>query len=136
MTSDRGGRWAGLSVLLCVTVAGCGAGPPHGEVEGTVRRDGKPLANVLVVFVPDPDRATPGGRAAGQTDAQGRYRVRADAGRDGAPVGWHRVVAEDLAILNAPRAPDGTVTRKPPVRFPPRYGDPLQTPLRKEVQSG
>jgi hypothetical protein len=121
----------GLSLAGLLLVAGCGGGAPRGEVDGTVKANGKPLANVVVAFVPDPDRGTKGDRAAATTDADGRYRLRG-----GAVVGWHRVVVEDLAVYQAPRDPDGTVKTKPPVRFAARYADPLQTPLRKQVEAG
>src|SRR5262249_14942062 len=116
-------------------LAGCGR-PPRGEVEGAVRSQGKPLVNVLVTFFPDPDQGGKGVRAAGQTDEQGRYRLRGEDQREGAAAGWYRVVLEDLAVYSAPREADGTLMRKPPARFPARFGDPLQTPLRKQVHEG
>jgi hypothetical protein len=51
-------------------------------------------------------------------------------------VGKHRVTIEDLAMLSAPRSPDGTVLKRPPVRFSPNYADPLRTPLVHEVKAG
>jgi hypothetical protein len=128
-------RWFGAPLgLLGVILAGCASRVERGEVEGTVRHQGKPLANVLVTFLPDPDQGGTGVRAVGQTDEQGRYRSRDDGGRAGAPVGWYRVVLEDLATYAVPREADGTLTRKPPVRFPARFGDLLKTPFRRQVQ--
>jgi hypothetical protein len=115
---------------------GCGASAPRGDVEGTVRRQGKPLANVLVSFVPDVDAQTTGVRAAGVTDADGRYRLRGEDRQPGVGVGNFRVVIEDLNVNALPRSPDGTLLQQPPVRFDPRYGSPLKTPLRKQVQPG
>jgi hypothetical protein len=46
------------------------------------------------------------------------------------------VVVEDMAIYSAPRSPDGTVTKRPPVRFPPSLSDPLQTSLTRRVEPG
>jgi hypothetical protein len=130
-------RWLGAPLgLLGIFLAGCDPRVEWGEVEGTVRHQGKPLANVLVAFVPDPDQGGTGVRAVGQTDEQGRYRLRDEGGRAGAPVGWYRVVLEDLAAYAVPRETDGTLTRKPPVRFPARFGDLLKTPLRRQVQPG
>jgi len=48
----------------------------------------------------------------------------------------HKVVVEDLAIYQAPRAADGTVLALLPVRFAAAYADPLRSPLAHEVQSG
>jgi hypothetical protein len=126
-----------LPLLLCLAGAiGCGAAPPRGEVEGTVRSRGKPLANALVTFVPDPDQKTTGPRASAQTDGEGRYRLRGEDRQPGAVVGAYRVVIEDLDVHAAPRAADGTLLRPPPLRFAPHFGDPLKTPLRKRVEPG
>jgi hypothetical protein len=122
--------------LLGILLAGCGPRMERGEVEGTVRHQGRPLASVLVTFLPDPEQGGKGVRASGHTDDRGRYHLRGEDQRQGAAAGWHRVVVEDLALYSAPRESDGTLSRKPPVRFPARFGDPLQTPLRKQVRAG
>jgi hypothetical protein len=128
--------WRVVCTCGLLAALGCGAAEPRGEVEGVVRCNGKPLTDVVVVFVPDADQGTRGARALGQTDAEGRYRLRGEDRRAGAAAGTHRVVIEDLAVYAAPRQPDGTLLRKPAPRFPPQYGDPLRTPLRKQVQTG
>jgi len=71
-----------------------------------------------------------------QTDEQGRYRLQTEMQESGAVVAKHRVTVEDLAILSAPRSPDGTVLKRSPVRFSSSYSDPLRTPLVREVKSG
>jgi hypothetical protein len=121
-----------LFAAAVVFVAGCAAREERGQVEGTVRRNGQPVANVAVVFLPE---AGPG-RATGRTDAQGRYQLQTDDGHDGAAVGAYRVVIEDLAVYAAPRSPDGTLLRKPAPRFAAHYTDPLRTPLRRDVHAG
>jgi len=132
----RSARFAGrLALAWCLLAAGCGRQAPRGEVEGMVRSGGKPLASVLVTFVPE-GGGRPRNGAAGRTDAGGRYRLRGQDGQQGAAAGAYRVVVEDLAAADAPRSPDGTLRRKPPVRFPPHYGDLLRTPLRREVGPG
>ncbi len=131
------GRAAHVALLLALgLVCGCGPREQRGAVEGTVRRNGRPLADVLVTFLPDPDEGNKGRRSAGTTDAQGKYRLRGEDGRDGAAAGSYRVVVEDLAIYSAPRDADGTLLRRPPERFPSRFGDALRTPLRREVRAG
>jgi hypothetical protein len=155
----RGTGLAGLAGALLVTavlvpVAGCGGQRPYGEVQGTVTLDGQPLANVEVVFLPDPEKANTGKRSVALTDAQGRYRLSSDAGREGAPVGFHRVCINDLLA-----GPPGVATGPPLVeptarpagapgpaaqhqeerrsRFPPEYGSALSTPLRDiEIKPG
>lgn len=125
-----------LAGLFCLTVTGCTSSPPRGEVEGVVRSGGKPLANVLVTFLPDADQGGQGRRSSGKTDAEGRYRLQGEDGKPGAVVGRHRVVIEDLAIYAAPRSSDGTLLAKPPIRFASEMTDPLRTPLRREVKEG
>jgi hypothetical protein len=121
---------------LALIAVGCTSPPPLGEVEGVVRVGGKPLADVLVTFLPDTDQDHRGERAAGKTDAEGRYRLRREQGQNGTMIGVYRVVIEDLAIYSAPRTSDGTLLAKPPVRFSPQLAAPLQTPLRREVKAG
>lgn len=123
-------------VIGLVVLTGCTGPEQRGEVEGTVRVNGQPLANVVVAFVADGDQGRKATRSVGQTDAQGHYRLRAEDGRDGVRVGAYRVVIEDLAVQSAPRAGDGTVLVKPAPRFAPRFGDLLRTPLRKQVETG
>jgi len=122
--------------LLGVLCAGCGVRVERGEVEGELRGDGKPLANVLVTFVPDQGAGPKAVPSSGLTDAQGRFRLRAEDQREGAVVGPYRVVVEDMAVYSAPRSPDGTGLRMPPARFPARYRDPLRTPLHQQVRAG
>src|SRR5262249_23588724 len=98
-------RPAGVGVgmlvgALMIFTAGCGQ-QPYGEVTGVVTRAGRPLPDVEVRFLPDPEKGTTGRHSAARTDAQGRYRLAAsDAGRDGAPVGFHRVCVYDLLADN------------------------------------
>jgi hypothetical protein len=82
---------------------------PRGTVEGVVTRDGEPLGEVEVVFLPDPEKGNFGPHAAAYTDAAGRYRLRCEAlDADGAVVGPHRVIVRDIAALpDPPGAPRG-----------------------------
>lgn len=134
-----GSRHRGPFVVVmtfAISISGCGSPPPRGEVEGTVRRHGQPLANVLVTFVPDPESGTNGARSAAVTDGQGRYRLQGEDQKPGVVAGSHRVIIEDLAVYSAPRDRDGTVSRLPLARFSSRYSHSLQTPLRKQVRDG
>jgi hypothetical protein len=132
MLRDR--AWATV-IAAGLLACGCGGGP-HGQVSGVVRSGGRPLGNVLVIYLPDPDAGARGGRAVGRTDEVGRYDLKGSGQKDGVPVGPYRVYFEDLAEYEAPRSADGTVLKRPPVRVPPRYLDPLQSPVRQEVRAG
>lgn len=147
-----------LLVVVCLG-SGCQRELPYGEVEGVVTFEGKPLTNVEVVFMPDPEKGGKGRRSTSLTDKEGRYRITSDAGKAGAPVGYHRVCIIDM--LNPPwtpiaalpgedgKAPGGAkgpagMKVGPPgkeepkrARFPAAYGSANSTPLRDvEVKEG
>ena len=122
--------------LLAVLLSGCGKSPPEfGEVEGVVRVQGQPQAGLLVRFLPDPTRGNDLPiNAAGETDAQGKYQLRYyydGAEGMGAPVGWHRVLIEDMALSQVPQG-----AARPPERIPRDYAKAATTPLQQEVKSG
>jgi hypothetical protein len=138
-----------LLVALTMPLVGCG-GPPMGIVSGVVTLDGKPLPDVEVQFLPDPEQGTRGATASCYTDEQGRFTLRTERhGTAGALVGTHRVVFVDIAALPSPGSLPGMADRvgQPPAppagqkpkknRVPAMYTDPNQTPFRTvEVKSG
>lgn len=90
MTAARH-AWFGLTVLVLVAVpaAGCSSRVRLAEVAGTVTKAGKPQKNIWVQFTP-----AQGGRPAeGRTNGEGRYTLDYSRGRQGAPLGKHRVTA-------------------------------------------
>ncbi len=87
---------------------------------GVVRHGKQPLDNVKVVFVPTENRGQKISRAEGVTDAQGRFELQNEDDDEGPVVGLYTVIVEDLALYTALRLPDGTLIKKPPVRFPTR----------------
>jgi hypothetical protein len=122
----------GLGLLL---VIGCSKVEPLGAVSGTITLDGKPLPNVLVTFTPEQASEHARIRSMGVSNEAGHFTLRAETQREGALIGSHRVTVEDLAIYDAPRAEDGTVTAMPPIRLPAIYADPLQSPLQVTVNA-
>jgi hypothetical protein len=88
---------AGLLALPILT--GCGKGGLHlAPVSGFVSVDGKPVADVGVMFSPLDSKAGP--PAVGTTDDSGRFTL-VTANREGAVVGEHRVAIskdENIAI--------------------------------------
>jgi len=126
-----------LACLGAIAVAGCGKKPPLAQVEGTVRLDGRPLADALVCFLPDPDRGTSGPRSVAVTDDSGRYRLRCDDQRDGAVLGWHRVLLEDMLLYSVSRQ-DRAGGARPALasRLPARYTAANETPLSFEIKPG
>ncbi len=122
-----------LTLLTAVVLSGCGGGPELVEVAGVATLDGQPLANVLVTFVPEATKDRAAFRSMGMTDQEGKFRLQAETQRPGALAGKHRVLVEDLSIHSAPRSEDGTLLSHPTVRFPLRYSNLQNSPLRADV---
>lgn len=120
-----------LAAAAALTAAGC-AGPefPLVPVEGTVTQGGRPVPNVLVTFLADPDAGTKGPRAWAVTGPDGRYRLATDKTGVGAIVGRQRVT-----VAGVPAGPSPPASGPPPtpVHVPADYGDPWKTPLRADV---
>jgi hypothetical protein len=154
----RRGCLFGLFLLALPLVVGCSQEFPYGEVEGVATLDGKPLTHAEVVFMPDPEKGTRGRRSVALTDKNGHYRIASDLGREGAPVGFHRVIINDMLVpklgmipvavtpeeagptrgpigLKAPTTPANPDQKKS--RFPEAYADAIRTPFRGiEVKAG
>ena len=136
-----------LSLALPV-LAGCGSEEPVATVHGTVKRNGKPLDNCLVTFLPDgPQGEETRVHSNGLTDGQGKYELRRDDQRPGTSLGAHRVVVQDLSVSTGVQRRDhGTVDmeesgpdppRKPQrSRVPGKYTSATSTPLRFEIKPG
>lgn len=130
----KASQLAGWLLLIPCTALLCGCGRQSLlPVTAVVKLDGRPLSNVLVTFVPmSSDEATPF-RSMGATDANGQAKLQAESGESGAVTGKHRVIIEDLAVLDAPRSEDGTVLAMPERRFPSLYSDLARSPLTAEI---
>src|SRR5581483_11168197 len=143
--------WCGL-LALAAGSGGCRRGPTWNlaPVEGTVTKDGRPLAGIEVFFLTDLDAGTQGPRSSGTTDEAGHYRLRTDNGDDGAVTGKHRVLVFDVEarkwrtgratrrpwLKEAAPLPPEDAKRPAEQRVPPNYGSFNDTPLRVEVHPG
>jgi hypothetical protein len=121
-------------------------------VEGRVLLDGKPLNNILVSFLPDPNEQTFGPNSTAITDEEGHYRLVCEekARRPGVIAGTHRVTLIDLDNVRLPirgARPAGVGPKarqqgmsnakgKPKRRLAPQYTDWAATPLKKKVEEG
>ena len=78
----------GAALLAPIGVAGCGDpdAPEIARVTGTATRDGKPIPNLTVNFIPDEGRTS-----WGITDDQGRYELEYNEDYKGAKVDHHKV---------------------------------------------
>jgi hypothetical protein len=123
--------------LTALALCGCSRGVPLGQVQGTVRSDGAPLADAMVMFVPE-DKQLP--QSIGVSDAEGHFQLRCNNGSVGAAVGDHRVVVIDAAAAPAGKGKDDDELPEgkdaPPSRVPLKYSRPDKTPLRQSVAAG
>jgi hypothetical protein len=130
-----------LSACL-LSCSGCGNGENVVSVSGKVTHNDKPVAGMVVSFVPQATTAS--GVSTGTTDADGKYSLTVfKTGQGGAVVGTHKV------WLSLPRKPPGprdkekkgaltTETEIPPetAEILEKYGNLAETPLTVEVKSG
>jgi hypothetical protein len=134
-------RVVASAAVLC-TICGCSSRLPVGEVEGVVKLGDKPLPNVRVQFMPDPEKGTKGPISAATTDEQGRFKLVCADERAGAVVGHHRVVVTDLSarLYKTPAHGDDDKTapkqKTQQPRVPDKYTTVTQTPLLVEVKAG
>ena len=127
-------------MLVWLSVAaGCGRGPQFADVKGRVTFNGQPLADMEVLFLPDPKEGTLGPPSSGYTDEKGQYQLATNKDQKGAVVGTHRVCIRDLTTLPAPPQLDaeGNRERAGPKRTPRKvsrvpvaYASSHETPLR------
>lgn len=132
------------AIALLPTAAGCGSGtgnvPEPVPVSGTVKLDGKPLANAMVIFTPLGDNM--GSGSAGTTDANGKYELSTQFGSEskkGAVPGNYRVhfslmVGADgkPVVLDPETPPAETGARE---ALPPHLSDPAETEQKAEVSA-
>jgi hypothetical protein len=131
------------AVVALGMVAGCNSRLPVGEVEGVIKLGDKPLPHVRVQFLPDPEKGTHGPISSAATDEHGRFKLVCADGRDGAIVGWHRVVITDMGVrlFKTPREgrlEDDTKKEKQkpqPNRVPDKFTTAAHTPLSREVKA-
>ncbi|VTR95455.1 Uncharacterized protein OS=Blastopirellula marina DSM 3645 GN=DSM3645_16785 PE=4 SV=1 [Gemmata massiliana] len=141
-------RTALLGVLLSAIAVGCsGSDTKLAPVEGTVTRHGRPIPHAQVIFVAEGDAGGP--RATGVTDGSGKFRLTTDDGKDGAPIGRHRVcvidtsaITDKMGLLSKQSVPENiakhatTKSVNKGSSIPAQYGRPTDTPLRVDVRAG
>lgn len=104
MHSKRGRQaWSTIGMLAAFTISACSRGdrPEMGTVTGVVRREGKPLPNAEITFMPEKGRAS-----YGRTDAEGKYELEYIGSAKGAILGHHAIAVEGAGLT-------GKVTGQP-----------------------
>lgn len=127
-----GGLFA--SVLLVLTLAGCGGAAKVKVVpaEGIVKIGGKPAANIMIQFLPDTRSGLTGPSSSATTDAEGKFKLIAQDGREGAVLGTHMVMLVDQ---DEERPPQGQAPKRKP-RLDSNYAAPMTSKLTAEVKEG
>jgi len=116
-------------IISAVVVAGCGESQTI-KVTGTVTLNGQPAENVEVTFLPQTGRP-----ATGVTDSAGKFELSTFKPGDGAMPGDQTVtLGEYYPPGKPPPMPRGNEPLKS--RFPPTYGDTVNSPLKAKVERG
>ncbi len=125
-----------LLLLTAAALTGCGGDGKLAPVSGTVKLNGKPVADVEVMFQPVAGESVnaPGPAAVGVTDAEGRFTAKViGEQKAGATVGKNQVMFSGRAAAED-FSEDGTKRGKPAVAIPPRYS--LDSKIFFEVPKG
>jgi len=117
-------RTCGGLLLLAVLLALVGCSKPTGTVSGKVTYKGAPLTSGEVQFV-DPAKGT---GSSGKLDSSGNYTLTGQL-----PAGTYKVYVQPPI---PEQLPPGQVSKRAPFPVPPKYQDPAQTPVSKEVKAG
>jgi hypothetical protein len=126
-------RFRLVLLTLVFALVGCGqASYRFVEVEGILTLQGKPLDNMLVQFLPDVTKENQGPHSTAITDDKGHFRLKAHTGQDGAVIGWHCVVLEDL---NVDRPAQGKPHKNPP-RIAASFNSAAKSSLKIQVVEG
>lgn len=122
-------------LLLTLTLAGCESGAPTAKVEGIVTLDGKPLADIRVLFQPENKSSESAGIGSfGLTDAEGKFTLKlSDSQSEGAVVGNHTVTLADKLSEDPKDSDAGGTGTTPKSRIPLKYA---KDPPKFEVKSG
>ena len=120
-------QWGALLIATSALlfVAGCGGDGKVAPVSGVVKLNGKPVADVEVLFQPEAGDSTksPGPPATGVTGADGRYTLKViGEAKAGATVGKNYVLFSGKAAAED-FSEDGKKRGKPAVSIPPRYSN-------------
>ena len=133
--SPRAVRLGGLgAAFLSVALFGCDpSGAAVVPVRGTVTRNGRPVPDLCLNFLPAQGRPS-----WGVTDEAGRFVLHHDPSRDGAVPGLHIVfVTYKPGDRRAGIDSQLSARNMPPDLIPilAKYGRPDQTPLRVEIKT-
>jgi hypothetical protein len=84
-----------LIAVAAAFVSGCGGGSHAVPSTGTVLVDGKPVAGLVVMFVPKDTKL--GKMASGRTDESGAFTLTTNRTNDGAMTGEYKVLVKEIS---------------------------------------
>jgi hypothetical protein len=118
-----------LSVLLAA-LSGCGdSGPTVVKVAGVATRDGKPVPNVELTFLPEVGRPS-----WSFTDDAGRFSLNYTRDQDGAVLGKHKVTVRAKPPASPAEEFSGKSSAPPYIQeLITKYGSAESTPLEVEI---
>jgi len=123
-----------VAVTIVVSGLAAGCGPPFNKkVEGVVTLDGKPLANVLVQFVPLGSTGAQRPISSGTTDADGSFKLTSGKNKNGAIIGKHKVVIMEASRRTREGRIDGA--RGLDLDLPLEYSSAADSPIEVDVTS-
>ena len=116
--------WFVALLIAILAMVGCGGAKPEGMVSGKVTYKGSPLANGVVNFHA-PEKGT---ASQANLDSNGAFKLPGTL-----PAGNYKV----FVLPPVPQQlPPGTAQPKVDFSLPPKFQDPGQTPVTKEVKAG
>ncbi len=121
-----------LGLAAALAAGGCGESVTLVPADGVLTINGTPAANISIQFMPDVLAGGSGPTSFAVTDADGKFSLKTNDGRDGAVPGTHVVV---LADVEEERPAQGSRPKRAfASRLDPKYAiaDP-KTGLRVEV---
>ena len=125
-----------LLLLLC-SACGRRSWAMNEQVEGTVKLDGTPLANVMVQFVPDLDPKVQAPQSSAVTDEKGHFVLTCDNKKPGAVIGKHNVLVlagrGDNSAPDPDAPPEQAVPKSKRPAVPQAYTVTSRTPLKISV---
>ena len=117
--------------LFILVLTGCGRVEDRGEVRGTVRLDGQPLADGSIQFTPTGGNSGP---AAWTTIQGGTFHIPA---KTGPSIGTHRIEINAVKAtgrqIPAPPPGSGMIDERVEI-IPSRYNE--QSTLQREIKQG
>lgn len=125
-----------LFILVCFTGSACDTGGVAvTPVEGVIKLNGKPAANLLLQVSPAEGHDGRALSASAISDATGRFVLKCDNGRAGAPIGKHKVTVVDNNLATE-EEPGKAGARTPTNRVPGQFASVATTPLELVVEAG